>query len=105
MTMSSLTDPKRALEVIVAYLRLGLRDGGMKIDVKGGYDLTPQLKALVGRGDMSILRSARSTNRLVHRIMTSPQGIERLADYDERYGTDFGSERTIPVRRADRPRR
>ena len=105
MSMSSLEDPKRQLEVIIAYLRLGLRDGGIPLKIKGGYDLTPQLQNLVGRGDMSILRSSRSTNRLVHRIFTSPQGIERLADYDRRYGEELGAGHVIPVLKADQPRR
>lgn len=105
MTMSSLEDPRRHLEVVVAYLRLGLREGGIPLDVKNGYALTPQLQQLVGRGDMTMMRAERSTKRLVHRVFTSPSGIERLAGYDERYGEDFGPERTIPVLKADKARR
>jgi len=105
MGTSSLEDPKRMLEVTVAYLRLGCRDGGIALDVKGGHALTPQLQALVGRGDMTMMRANRSSKRLVHRVHTSPAGIDRLADYDNRYGEDFGPERTIPTLKADKARR
>lgn len=105
MGMSSLDDPKRTLEVVVAYLRLGLREGGIALNVKGGHSLTPQLQELVGRGEMTMLRASRSTKRLVHRVMTSPKGIDRLADFERRYGEDFGPERTIPVLKADKARR
>lgn len=105
MGMSSLEDPKRQLEVVIAYLRLGLREGGIAIGIKGGHDLTAQLQNLVGRGDMTMMRAARSTKRRIHRVFTSPAGIERLAGYDERYGEGFGPESTIPVLKADRPLR
>lgn len=105
MAMSSIEDPKRDLEVTIAYLRLGCRDGGIAIDVKGGHALTPQLQALIVRGDMTILRANRSSKRLVHRVMTSPTGIDRLADFDRRYGPSFGAESTIPMLKADRARR
>lgn len=105
MGASSIEDPKRRLETTVAYLRLGCREGGIALGVKGGHAMTPQLQALVERGDMSILRASRSTRRLVHRVMTSPAGKERLADLDRRYGEDFGAPAVIPTLRNDRPRR
>lgn len=105
MGMSSIEDPKRNLEVTVAYLRLGCRDGGIALDVKGGHAMTPQLQALIGRGDMSILRASRSAKRLVHRVMTSPVGKERLADFDQRYGEGFGPQSIIPTLRNDKARR
>ena len=105
MTTSSLDDPKRTLEVVVAYLRLGCREGGIRLDVKGGHELTHQLSGLVGRGDMAMMRADRSTNRRTSRVHTTPQGIDRLADFDRRYGEDFGPERTIPTLKADKARR
>lgn len=103
MGTSILDDQRRALELVVAYLRLGCEDGGIRIGVKGGYALTPQLQELVGRGDMAVMRASRSTNRLVHRVMTTPKGIERLADYDRRYGLDFAGETVVPTLRNDMP--
>lgn len=107
MSTSSIDDPdpRRQLEVTVAYLRLGCREGGIALDVKGGHAKTPQLQALVGRGDLTIMRPDRSTKRLVPRVFTSPTGIDRLADYDIRYGETFGPEETIPMLKADKARR
>lgn len=105
MGTSSLEGPKRALEVVVAYLMLGCRDGGVRIGVKGGHALTQQLQALVGRGDMAIKRADRSAGRLVHRVHTTPQGIDRLADFDRRYGEDFATGHVIPTLKADTARR
>ena len=104
MGTSILDDQRRALELVVAYLRLGCEDGGIRIGVKGGHALTPQLQELVGRGDMAMMRASRSTNRLVHRVMTTPKGIDRLADYDRRYGPDFARHTVIPTLRNDAAR-
>lgn len=104
MGTSILDDQRRALELIIAYLRLGCEEGGIRIGVKGGHALTPQLRDLVGRGDMAMLRADRSTNRLVHRVMTTPQGIDRLADYDKRYGPTFARDLVVPALRNDNPR-
>jgi hypothetical protein len=104
MTTSPLEDPRRALEIRVAYLRLGLRDGGISIGTKGGHAMSDQLRGMIGQGDMAIMRPDRSTNRLISRVHTTPQGIERLAGYDERYGEDFGAPSTIPTLRSDETR-
>lgn len=104
MTTSPLEDPRRALETKVAYLRLGLRDGGISIGTKGGHAMTDQLRGMIGQGDMAIMRPDRSTNRLVSKVHTTPQGIERLAGYDERYGEDFGAMSTIPMLRSNETR-
>lgn len=105
MTASVLDDPRRALETRVAYLRLGLREGGIAIDVKGGHALTDQLRELVTRGDMALMRPDRSTRRMTMRVHTTPQGVDRLADYDVRYGETFGPASTIPTLKADATRR
>lgn len=104
MTTSPLEDPRRALEIRVAYLRLGLREGGISIGTKGGHAMTEQLRTMIGQGDMAIMRPDRSTNRLVSKVHTTPNGIERLAGYDERYGKDFGATSTIPMLRSDETR-
>jgi hypothetical protein len=82
-------DPKFALEVMIAYLRLAVRDGGLPLDVPGGRAYTNDLRAMVERGDLVMLRAARGSNRpdVLH---TTPQGVDRLASVLERYGDDFG---------------
>lgn len=82
-------DPRRELEIIVAHLRLGIRDGGLPLDVREGRAYTPELRALVERGDMALLRPARGSPRpsVAH---TTPQGVERLADILRRHGEEFG---------------
>jgi hypothetical protein len=104
-----MTDPaeqaRRALETAIAYLRLGCADGGLPIDVKGGYALTPELREIIARGDMAIMRADRSSRRRGTTIYTVPQGIDRLAGYDERFGEDFGPATTVPQLKADRARR
>lgn len=83
------TDPRFALEVIVAHLRLATRDGGLPLDVPGGRAYTRDLRDLVERGDLAMLRAARSSNR-PNVLHATPQGIDRLATILERYGEDFG---------------
>jgi hypothetical protein len=104
-----LSDPaekgRRALETVIAYLRLGCADGGLAIDVKGGYALTPELRDIIARGDMAIMRADRCSRRRGTTIHTVPQGIDRLAGYDERFGEAFGSAALIPKLKADRARR
>jgi hypothetical protein len=82
-------DPKFALEVTIAYLRLAARDGGLPLDVPGGRAYSHDLRAMVARGDLAMMRAARSSNRpdILH---ATPQGIDRLASLLERYGEDFG---------------
>jgi hypothetical protein len=82
-------DPRFALEVIVAYLRLAVREGGLPLDVPGGRAYTHDLREMVERGDLAVMRSARGSNRpdVLH---ATPQGIDRLASVLERYGEDFG---------------
>ncbi|WBO24060.1 hypothetical protein [Sphingomonas abietis] len=82
-------DPRKVLEVIVAYLRLGVRDGGLPLDVPGGRAYGRELRAMVERGDLAMLRAARGSNR-PNRLHATPQGIDRLASLLERYGEDFG---------------
>jgi hypothetical protein len=82
-------DARRNLEVDVAHLRLALREGGLPLDVKGGRAYTPELRALVERGDIAIDRAARGSHR-PSLLFTTPQGVERLAGILERYGEDFG---------------
>lgn len=38
---------EQQLAVMMSHLRLGLRDGGIRIGVKGGHALTPYLKAII----------------------------------------------------------
>jgi hypothetical protein len=97
--------PRRALETVVAYLRLGCADGGLAIDVKGGYSLTPELREIIARGDMAIMRADRSSRRRNTTVHTVPQGIDRLADYDNRFGEAFAPGTIIPRLKADRARR
>ena len=82
-------DPKFALEVMIAYLRLATRDGGLPLDTPGGRAYTRALREMVERGDLVMLRAARACNRpdVLH---ATPQGIDRLASVLERYGEDFG---------------
>jgi hypothetical protein len=82
-------DPKFALEVMIAYLRLATRDGGLPLDVPGGRAYTHDLRDMVERGDLAMLRAARSGNR-PNVLHATPQGIDRLASILERYGEDFG---------------
>lgn len=96
---------RRALETVVAYLRLGCADNGIAIDVKGGYALTPELREIIARGDMAIMRADRSSPRRGTTIHTVPQGVDRLAGYDERFGESFGPGTMIPKLKADRARR
>ncbi len=82
-------DPRKLLETTVAYLRLAVREGGLALDVPGGRAYTRDLRALVERGDLVMLRPARGSARptVLH---ASPRGIDRLAGVLERYGEDFG---------------
>lgn len=96
---------RQALETRVAYLRIGCRDGGLPVDVKGGYALSPELREIIGRGDMAVMRADRNSRRRRATVHTTPQGIDLLADYDIRYGESFGPESTVPTLRADRERR
>ena len=82
-------DPRKALEATVAYLRLAIRDGGLPLDVPGGRAYTRDLRALVERGDLAMLRAARSSRR-PNVLHATPRGIDRLAGLLERYGEDFG---------------
>ncbi|HEY0271302.1 MAG TPA: hypothetical protein VGC10_09975 [Sphingomonas sp.] len=82
-------DPRMALEVVTAYLRLGSREGGLPLDVPGGRAYTRDLRALVERGDLVILRAARGSGR-PNVLHATPDGIDRLADILRRYGEDFG---------------
>jgi hypothetical protein len=82
-------DPRLVLEAMVAYLRLATREGGLPLDVPGGRAYTRDLRDLVERGDLVMLRAARSSNR-PNRLHATPQGIDRLASILERYGEDFG---------------
>jgi len=83
-------DPRKALEIRVAYLRLAVRDGGLPLDVPGGRAYTRDLRAVVESGDLAMLRPPRGSHRpkVLH---ATPQGIDRLASILERYGEDFGS--------------
>ncbi len=82
-------DPRLALEAIVAYLRLAVREGGLPLDVPGGRAYTQDLRAMVERGDLVMMRAARGTNR-PDVLYATAQGIDRLASLLERYGEDFG---------------
>jgi hypothetical protein len=88
-TFGMAMDSKMALEVTVAYLRLATRDGGLPLEVPGGRAYTSDLRALVERGDLAMLRAQRSSNRpdVLH---ATPQGTDRLAGILERYGEAFG---------------
>jgi hypothetical protein len=82
-------DPKFALEVTIAYLRLATREGGLPLDVPGGRAYTLDLRGMVERGDLVMMRATRGSNRpdVLHATL---QGIDRLASILERYGEDFG---------------
>jgi hypothetical protein len=82
-------DPKFALEVMIAYLRLAVRDGGLSLDVPGGRAYTNDLRDMVERGDLAMIRAVRGSNRpdVLH---ATPQGVDRLASVLDRYGEDFG---------------
>jgi hypothetical protein len=82
-------DPRFALEVMIAYLRLAVRDSGLHLDVPDGRAYTRDLRAMVERGDLVVMRAARGSNRpdVLH---ATPQGVDRLASVLERYGDDFG---------------
>lgn len=82
-------DPRLALEVTIAYLRLAVREGGLPIDVPGGRAYTRDLRALVERGDLAMMRHVRGANR-PDVLYATEQGIDRLASILERYGEDFG---------------
>jgi hypothetical protein len=82
-------DPRKALEIMTAYLRLAIRDGGLPLDVPGGRAYRQDLRALVELGDLVMLRPARGSNR-PNVLHTTPQGIDRLAGILERYGENFG---------------
>jgi hypothetical protein len=82
-------DPRLALEATVAYLRLAVREGGLPLDVPGGRAYTQDLRAMVERGDLAMMRAARGANR-PNRLYATAQGIDRLAGLLERYGKDFG---------------
>jgi hypothetical protein len=82
-------DAKFELEVMTAYLRLAVREGGLPLDVPGGRAYTRDLRSLVERGDLVVMRAARSGNR-PDVLYATPQGIDRLAGIAERYGEDFG---------------
>jgi hypothetical protein len=82
-------DPRMALEVRIAYLRLAVREGGLPLDVPGGRVYTRDLREIVESGDLAMLRASRGSNRpsVLH---ATPQGIDRLVSILERYGEDFG---------------
>ncbi len=82
-------DARRLLETSVAYLRLALRDGGLPLDVPAGRAYSHDLRALVARGDLAMLRATRGSGR-PHTLHVTPQGIDRLAGILERYGEGFG---------------
>ena len=83
------TDPRLALETTVAYLRLAAREGGLPLDVPNGRAYSRDLRELVGRGDLAMMRPVRGSNR-PKLLLVTPQGIDRLAGILERYGEDFG---------------
>jgi hypothetical protein len=87
--MAMARDPKFALEVMIAYLRLATREGGLPLDVPGGRAYTQDLREMVERGDLAMMRAARSSNRpdVLH---ATPQGIDRLTSVLDRYGAEFG---------------
>jgi len=82
-------DPRLLLEIHVAYLRLALREGGLPLDVPGGRAYSRDLRTLVDRGELAMLRVARGSGR-PNVLHTTPRGIDRLAGILERYGEDFG---------------
>lgn len=82
-------DPRRALESTIAYLRLATREGGLPLDVPGGRAYTRDLRAMVERGDLAMMRTPRGSKR-PNILLATPQGIDRLASVLERYGEDFG---------------
>jgi hypothetical protein len=82
-------DPRMALEVRVAYLRLAVREGGLPLDIPGGRVYTRDLREIVESGDLAMLRAPRGSNR-PNVLHATPQGIDRLANILERYGADFG---------------
>ncbi len=82
-------DPRLALEATIAYLRLAARESGLPLDVPGGRAYTRDLRAMVERGDLAMMRAARGANR-PDILYATEQGIDRLASTLERYGQDFG---------------
>jgi hypothetical protein len=82
-------DPKFALEVTIAYLRLAAREGGLLLDAPAGRAYTLDLRGMVDRGDLVMMRAVRGSNR-PNVLHATPQGIDRLASILERYGEDFG---------------
>ena len=82
-------DPKFVLEVMIAYLRLAVREGGLPLDVPGGRAYTRDLREMVEKGDLALMRAARGSNR-PDVVRATPQGVDRLASVLERYGGDFG---------------
>lgn len=82
-------DPRLALEATIAYLRLAVREGGLPLDVPGGRAYTKDLRAMVERGDLVMMRAARGANR-PDLLYATAQGIDRLTGLIERYGEEFG---------------
>jgi hypothetical protein len=82
-------NPRFVLETMIAYLRLAVREGGLPLDVPGGRAYTRDLRALVERGDLVMMRSVRGANH-PDVLYATEQGIDRLASILERYGEDFG---------------
>ncbi len=82
-------NPCLALQATVAYLRLAVREGGLPLDVPGGRAYTLDLRAMVERGDLVMMRAARNAHR-PDVLYATAQGIDRLAGLLERYGEDFG---------------
>lgn len=98
-------DARQQAATDMAYLRIAAREGGLPIDVKGGYALTPELRRLVQRGDIAVMRATRNSRRRRTTLHTTPTGIDRLAGMAERMGEDFGPETLIATLSQDRPRR
>ena len=82
-------NPRLALEATVAYLRLAIREGGLPLDVPGGRAYSQDLRAMIERGDLVMMRAPRGANR-PDVLYATAQGIDRLAGLLERYGEDFG---------------
>ena len=98
-------DPKARLEFETAVIRQATCDGGMRVDCRGGWAFTPDLKGLVGRGLLAVKRPERGGN-LANRLFATPRGVARLAGIEERYGDGFGPVHAIgPVLKNNPPRR
>lgn len=107
-------DKHKGLAVDTAYLRLAAADFGLTVNVKWARAYTPELRALVERGDLEIQRLGGGRGKhgckRVTTLFITDQGRFRLEGIIARHGPEFGPrsilDRVEPVRvRKDERRR